>query len=57
MVMAARAIVMVMRVAGKQQQQGQLQQGWRANNGGKGGGNGNANNVIDSPGNKAGGQQ
>jgi hypothetical protein len=36
-----------MRVASKQQQQGQLGQGWRANNGDKGSSSRNGNNVGD----------
>jgi hypothetical protein len=46
-----------MRVTGEQQQQGQLQQGWRAKDGDKGGGNGNADNEGDGHSNKAGGQR
>ncbi len=41
MATVARAMAMVTRVAGEQQQQGLLQRGWRVNNADKGGGNGN----------------
>jgi hypothetical protein len=50
-------MVMAMRVAGKQQQQGQLQRGWRANNGDESGGNGNGDNVGHGDSNEAGRQQ
>jgi hypothetical protein len=54
--MAARAMAKATRMAGKQQQRGQLQQGWRANNSDKSGGDGNTNNVGNGHGNKAGKQ-
>jgi hypothetical protein len=61
MATAERAMVMATRVAGKQQQQGRLQQGWQANDGdedgGDGNGDGNGNNVGDGNSNEAGGRQ
>ncbi len=52
----ARAMVTAMSVAVKQQQQGQLQQRWWANNGDEGSGNGNDDNMGDGNGDEAGGQ-
>ncbi len=56
--MAARVMATAMRGAGKQQQRGRLQQGWRANVSDEGGGNGNIEGITvgDGHGDKAGGQ-
>ncbi len=55
--MVARAMATATRVAGEQQQQGQVQQGWWANDGDKGGGDSDGNNVGDGNGDMAGRQQ